>query len=205
MPTVNLIDFESFNHLPWNGAVYWKFATLNRLLKLPRPKSAAGSSGYILGRRTSKDIESDIIDIDANADIQSLSAQSNSGINITERPYSSINNVVIIDDDDDDDEEDEVTTSNGDDDVDNDLLSRLSVLDNEVAQENDSSDEDNDNKKDIFGTGIDYAKLLRLRRKNTKFQRKKVKSPQTTAKMTTRYRFRDLLLGDFSFNDDGER
>lgn len=24
-------------------------------------------------------------------------------------------------------------------------------------------------------------------------------------KMTTRYRFRDLLLGDFSFNDDGER
>lgn len=24
-------------------------------------------------------------------------------------------------------------------------------------------------------------------------------------KMTARYRFRDLLLGDFSFNDDGER
>lgn len=24
-------------------------------------------------------------------------------------------------------------------------------------------------------------------------------------KMATRYRFRDLLLGDFSFNDDGER
>lgn len=26
-----------------------------------------------------------------------------------------------------------------------------------------------------------------------------------TNSMTTRYRFRDLLLGDFSFNDDGER
>lgn len=24
-------------------------------------------------------------------------------------------------------------------------------------------------------------------------------------KMTSRYRFRDLLLGDFAFNDDGER
>lgn len=28
---------------------------------------------------------------------------------------------------------------------------------------------------------------------------------QNTSKMTARYRFRDLLLGDFSFNDDGER
>lgn len=28
---------------------------------------------------------------------------------------------------------------------------------------------------------------------------------QSNTKMTARYRFRDLLLGDFSFNDDGER
>lgn len=28
---------------------------------------------------------------------------------------------------------------------------------------------------------------------------------QSNARMTARYRFRDLLLGDFSFNDDGER
>lgn len=26
-----------------------------------------------------------------------------------------------------------------------------------------------------------------------------------SVKMTSRYRFRDLLLGDFAFNDDGER
>lgn len=26
-----------------------------------------------------------------------------------------------------------------------------------------------------------------------------------SSKMTARYRFRDLLLGDFAFNDDGER
>lgn len=29
--------------------------------------------------------------------------------------------------------------------------------------------------------------------------------PPSNTKMTSRYRFRDLLLGDFSFNDDGER
>lgn len=155
----------------------------------------------------SRDIESDVIDPDANADIASLGAQSHSGA-VVDRRYSSIHNVVIIDDDDDedDDDEDEVDTSNGDDDADLDLISRLSVLDQIDAQENTSSEEDRGS-RDAVTLGIDYAKLLRLRRKNTKIARKKAATEFAPAapKMSTRYRFRDLLLGDFSFNDDGER
>lgn len=72
------------------------------------------------------------------------------------------------------------------------------------AIDNDYFNDDCNNDSD----SIDRVKINKRRTANTLSIHNKTintASSSSTSKMTTRYRFRDLLLGDFSFNDDGER
>lgn len=177
---------------------------MNRLLKLPRPNRAAGSGGYILGRPT-RDIETGVIDPlssngaanDEKIDTASIGGCSGIGAaTVYDSNEYNPNSIVIIDDEDDENENRGAAgaaTADDDDDDDDDE-------DAEIIQSGSGTG---------FGRGLDYAKILKRRRKNESRGSRRIKAltnvSSSTTKMTTRYRFRDLLLGDFSFNDDGER
>lgn len=71
----------------------------------------------------------------------------------------------------------------------------------------DSRCDDGDGGGDDDDIDIESANRYKpsTRRRTYTSQSKTITSNIGLSKMTTRYRFRDLLLGDFSFNDDGER
>lgn len=169
--------------------------------------------------RPSRDIESGVIDPlsssngaanDENNDVASIGACSSIGAtNVYDNNDYNPNSIIIIDDDDDDDDDrnraavdnnDNNGNDNNDDDEDDDDDENTEI----VQQSGNGGDE-------VTGIGrsLDYAKILRRRRKTDTGGSRRIKTltniSSSTTKMTTRYRFRDLLLGDFSFNDDGER
>lgn len=169
-------------------------------MKLPRPNRAAGSGGYILGR-PGRDIESGVIDPnDESNDVASIGACSIIGAaTLYDNNDYNPNSIIIIDDDDDDGN---------------------CVAADTAEHDNDDNDDDDEDAEIVqsssggpgttgIGRSLDYAKLLKRRRKNDTGGSRRIKTltnvSGSTTKMTTRYRFRDLLLGDFSFNDDGER
>lgn len=166
-------------------------------MKLPRPNRAAGSGGYILGR-PGRDIESGVIDPnDESNDVASIGACSITGAaKLYDNNDYNPNSIIIIDDDDDNGSCAAADTADDDNDVNDDE-------DAEIGQSSSGAGTTG------IGRSLDYAKILKRRRKTDTGGSRRIKTltniGSSTTKMTTRYRFRDLLLGDFSFNDDGER
>lgn len=157
---------------------------MNRLLKFPRAKQAAGR-GYILGRvgRETDSVETH----DSEDDLD--------GIYTDRRPpshqtlYNQDNHSVVIG----------------------------------TASSSDESNNDDPNARRSSTSGDSASRRLHLQTQQHLQQLYEISiaaptpgSPKKTTmhssssftnlpKMATRYRFRDFLLGDFSFNDDGER
>lgn len=156
-----------------------------------------------MGRPT-RDIETGVIDPlssngaanDENIDAASIGGYSSIGAaTVYDSNEYNPNSIVIIDDEDDENGAAGAAATAADDDDDDD-----DDEDAEIIQSGSGTG---------FGRGLDYAKILKRRRKNESRGSRRIKTltnvSSSTTKMTTRYRFRDLLLGDFSFNDDGER
>lgn len=128
------------------------------------------------------------------------------------------------DDDDNDDENDDDEDSNDDDDDDSNGESN-DADDNQFANSSNDTDQSLNrqekrrrSKSKINNESLLYTSKLsrgtttrRRTRSSSKakarpyLQAKATRTSKKISTMTARYRFRDLLLGDFSFNDDGER
>lgn len=168
-----------FKH--WSGREYQEIAVLNRLLKFPRAKKAPGK-GYILGRRGR---ETDSIETHESDDELD-------GIYIDRRPaphqtlYDPDSHSIVVESSSSDE-------SNHDD-------------DHNAARSSTSGES-----KHSFTHKINIAPAAASAPPppQTPSSPKRTMNSSSSftniPKMATRYRFRDLLLGDFSFNDDGER
>lgn len=195
----------------------WKAAVLNRLLKFPRPKPAAGK-GYILGRVGRETIESDSIDDNhSDDDLDSVYVdrrpQYDSGKRLWNQLWQIEKSIrlfhswlICI------------------------YFFAACQLDNQsiAIRSGSSSDGSTNEDKAAYDedqirarSGDSASKTLYLRQRlndpsithdspnrtnhATNLNMNSSSSITNITKMATRYRFRDLLLGDFSFNDDGER
>lgn len=159
---------------------------MNRLLKFPRAKAAPGR-GYILGR-VGRDATDSVETHDSDDDLD--------GIYIDRRPpphqtlFEPDNHSIV------------------------------------VGTASSSDESNNDDPNAGRSSGDSPSKLLHIQKQQQQHLQQLYQisiAPPTTPgspkkptlnssssftnlpKMATRYRFRDLLLGDFSFNDDGER
>lgn len=178
---------------------------MNRLLKFPRPKKAAGR-GYIRGRR--ENIESDSIDEhhDSEDDIDGIyidrrhrfevdnqsagSTQSDADHDRYERNIDSNDHVSI--------------------DFEADAIYRNVIASASASKPTTSSTSgDTGSKKSYLRkkatSAVTTATSPKKIRTNINLNINSSSTVTNVPKMATRYRFRDLLLGDFSFNDDGER
>lgn len=174
---------------------------MNRLLKFPRPKKATGR-GYILGR-VGREVDS-IETHDSDDDLD--------GVYIDRRPtphqtlYDQDNHSIIVgttsssDESNNDDPNVARSSTSGD------SASRKIYILQQQQQQREQQQQ---------------QQLLQKLQQSHQLQQIDITLPSTPGspkktinssssftnlpKMTTRYRFRDFLLGDFSFNDDGER
>lgn len=156
--------------------VSWtKGAVLNRLLKFPRPKQAPGR-GYILGRIGRDSVETHESDDDLDGTYIDRRPPPHQTIYDQDR-HSIVNiGTSSSDESNNDDHHAAKSTTSGE------SASRKTVY--AVEQINIAPPTPSSPKKATIHSSTSFTNL---------------------PKMTTRYRFRDLLLGDFSFNDDGER
>lgn len=165
---------------------------MNRLLKFPRGGKKAPNRGYILGRVRRERESVETHDSDDELD----------GIYIDRRPpphqtlYDQDSHSIVVESSSDDEtnhDEDQIAARSS---TSGDSASKLSYAHQKIniapateatissiarapAPEQDSP------KRTTINSSSSFTNV--------------------PTKMTTRYRFRDLLLGDFSFNDDGER
>lgn len=191
---------------------------MNRLLKFPRPKQATGR-GYILGRvgrETTHDSDDDLDGI--YIDRRPMPAhplqydQDNQSIEVVGTTSSSDESI-------NDDHAARSSTTSGDS-----TSSRTRKQHQEQLQQLQHLQQQHEKKQKRQQK--QQQQLLQQQQHSSilQYQHHQINiAPPTTPgspkkptihssssftnlpKMTTRYRFRDLLLGDFSFNDDGER
>lgn len=178
---------------------------MNRLLKFPRPKKAPGR-GYILGR-VGREIDS-IETHDSDDDLDD-------GIYIDRRLqshqplYNHDNHSIVVESSSSDEtnhDEDQIaarSTTSGE------SASRYSYAHQKIniaplqtATFTNTATNATES-AEAAATALQESAGTPTSPKKTTFHSSS--SFTNLPKMTTRYRFRDLLLGDFSFNDDGER
>lgn len=174
---------------------------MNRLLKFPRPKKAAGR-GYILGRVNRETIESDSIDEQHSED--------DDGIYVDRRHRFDLDNQSAGSTTSDADHERNIDSNDHVSiDFEADAIYR-NVIASASRPTTSSTSGDSSSKKSYARkktssaapTATSPKKTIRT---NINLNINSSSTITNVPKMTTRYRFRDLLLGDFSFNDDGER
>lgn len=182
---------------------------MNRLLKFPRPKQATGR-GYILGRVGRK---SDSIDThDSDDDIDGIYVDRRSAPHQT--LYDQDNHSVVIgttsssDESNNDDQNAARSSTSGD------SVSRKSYIQLQPQklqlQSSSAATQSTARPPSPLLSPSQHQHQINIVSPSTAGSPKKATMHSSSSftnlpKMTTRYRFRDFLLGDFSFNDDGER